>query len=416
MFTVFIFFVGRVSLSAFRGANGGRFSGLRALLIKLLPLGLLNVGCVSWGLGVTRSSFMLRCLSCVLLVFIYLELVLSLKFKVAEFSMLLGTLILFCLIVFFSVHMLSLFVFFEIALFPIFIIIIGWGYQPERVYAGYMLCFYGIIRSAPALYWLLKFNTSCSVVLSLNYYMSLSIFSGNWLYVFLFLGFLVKLPIYLFHLWLPEAHVQAPVEGSMILAGVLLKLGGIMLLYFILCFLGSAKGIVFLVVGLTLVGGAICRVICIGRPDMKVVVAYSSVYHISVVLAILFLRTFSTLHVGLMIIVSHGFCSSGMFMFLNYIYIGSRSRRVFLNKGGSSVIPKFIGVWAILVVCNIGGPVGVSLLLEGISVRALSISYGLFICFVALGFMVRLFFNIGLYNAIFHGKVLGAVLPKSRSY
>jgi NADH-ubiquinone oxidoreductase chain 4 len=116
------------------------------------------------------------------------------------------------------------YLFFERRLIPTLFLILGWGYQPERLQAGIYLLFYTLLVSLPILigifYFINKTNTINFYLLN-NY-----IFNFDLLYFCIIRAFLVKIPIFLVHLWLPKAHVEAPVSGSMILAGIILKLGG----------------------------------------------------------------------------------------------------------------------------------------------------------------------------------------------
>jgi len=141
---------------------------------------------------------------------------------------------------FYSADVVLFYVFFELSLIPILLIILGWGYQPERLQAGLYMMLYTLFGSIPLLFSLVYFSSSLgtSGFLSSGLRVLYGGFYGGW-FVFLFtLAFLVKTPIYFFHLWLPKAHVEAPTGGSMILAGVLLKLGSYGLIRF-RCFLSS---------------------------------------------------------------------------------------------------------------------------------------------------------------------------------
>lgn len=135
----------------------------------------------------------------------------------------------FCLFMCFCVsHFFLFYIFFEFSLVPTFFLILGWGYQPERVQAGLYMMMYTICASLPLLFFLFTiyfFNGHLSFFLSSSFY-SVSGLLSLFIFIFSCLAFFVKIPIYFFHLWLPKAHVEAPVAGSMILAGVLLKLGG----------------------------------------------------------------------------------------------------------------------------------------------------------------------------------------------
>jgi len=139
------------------------------------------------------------------------------------FVVLFLTIILYC--TFRRVGLLSFYVFFESRLIPTLFLILGWGYQPERVQAGIYLLFYTLLASLPLLVGILfvydSFGSLCLYLLCNNGFAG-----GGLFYVCIVFAFLVKMPMFIVHLWLPKAHVEAPVSGSIILAGVLLKLGG----------------------------------------------------------------------------------------------------------------------------------------------------------------------------------------------
>lgn len=126
-----------------------------------------------------------------------------------------------------SIDLLTFYIFFERSLIPTMVLILGWGYQPERLQAGVYMLFYTLFASLPLLVSLLRlYGTGGRVVLGLiSGAGGRAVLELVWYFCTVF-AFVVKLPIFLFHLWLPKAHVEAPVAGSMVLAGVLLKLGG----------------------------------------------------------------------------------------------------------------------------------------------------------------------------------------------
>lgn len=126
-----------------------------------------------------------------------------------------------------SLDYLFFYISFEVSLIPTLVLILGWGYQPERLQAGVYMLFYTLFASLPLLasiLYLYRVRGNLSISLPFTY-VGFSRLSLVWFF-FSIIAFVVKLPMYLFHLWLPKAHVEAPVAGSMILAGVLLKLGG----------------------------------------------------------------------------------------------------------------------------------------------------------------------------------------------
>jgi NADH-ubiquinone oxidoreductase chain 4 len=132
-------------------------------------------------------------------------------------------LILILFIIFCLLDYIYFYLFFEASLIPILLIVIGWGYQPERIKAGYYMLFYTLTASIPLLVVFLWYLRNSGSVFMGAHNIS---FINYYIFYCLIFAFLLKLPIFIFHLWLPKAHVEAPVSGSIILAGVLLKLGG----------------------------------------------------------------------------------------------------------------------------------------------------------------------------------------------
>jgi len=191
------------------------------------------------------------------------------------------------LILTFSINNLFLFYFFfEAILIPIILIIFYWGYQPERIQAANYMLFYTLVGSLPLLVVILLFYTKFSLsIVSFNYFL----FDLNYFeQIFLVVAFLIKLPIFLFHLWLPKAHVEAPVAGSIMLAGVLLKLGGYGIYRVIVLFNRTFNNIVFLFISISIVGSFFIRGLCFRQADVKSLIAYSSVRHMGILIASIF--------------------------------------------------------------------------------------------------------------------------------
>ena len=274
-------------------------------------------------------------------------------------------LLIFLMLTFSSLDYLLFYISFEASLIPTLILILGWGYQPERIQAGIYILFYTLFASLPLLASLLYlYKTNGTLTIGIHYdFINISTLSFIW-FVCSVTAFVVKLPIYLFHLWLPKAHVEAPVAGSIILAGVLLKLGGYGLIRILPIFREVNKSYAWVWIGLRILGGFFVRIICLRQVDMKSLIAYSSVAHIRLVLAGLLTFRWWGINGAVVIIVGHGLCSSGLFCLANIIYERIGRRSLLINKGLLNFIPRIALWWFLLSIRNIAAPPSINLLGE----------------------------------------------------
>jgi len=283
--------------------------------------------------------------------------------------------------------LLLFFIFFELRVMPISIIIFLYGYQPEKLQAALFLLIYTIIGGLPLLLFIILKPIPlfiASPVLSLP----------------ITLGFLIKTPIFLLHTWLPKAHVEAPVGGSMVLAGVLLKMGTYGLLLF-LPYIKTNSLLVFYFV-LSLVGSSVGAIICLRQGDLKVLVAYSSVVHMRVVRIGLIRGTEIGYTCALMMALAHGLCSPFIFAISYWLY-GERHSRLMINN--SRYWPLKAGLIMCLVALNIRVPPRLRLWSEVLIV----ISRLHFISCAFPGFIAIFFFgmvyNLYLYVSCNHTKL-----------
>lgn len=313
-----------------------------------------------------------------------------------------------------SVNLFLFYVFFERSLIPTLFLILGWGYQPERLQAGLYLLFYTLLASLPLLVsiffiWEIKFSINYFLLINHSFYYFFFYFT-------IIFAFLVKIPIFLVHLWLPKAHVEAPVSGSIILAGVLLKLGGYGLLRVFIFLRRSGVNFNYWWVAISLLGGVLIRLICLRQIDIKALIAYSSVAHIGIVLRGLITLSYWGFNGAYTLIIAHGLCSSGLFCLANITYERLSSRSLIINKGLLNFLPSLSLWWFLLCSGNIAAPPTLNLLGEiSLFNRIVSWSFYSMIFLSFLSFF-RAAYSIFLYSYTQQGKIYSALFSFSRNF
>lgn len=273
-------------------------------------------------------SFWLTLITCIIVYLSFIVGVLDLKFS-ASFSKSLRYFLLFVsrFFVFSLSNIFLLYLFYEISLLPIIYIIVKWGSYPDRFVSSIIMLAYTTVFSFPLMALIIFINDFSYGLTLLNIGLLVPLWSGL---VILF-SFAVKLPVYGLHYWLPMAHVEAPTGGSMILAGILLKLGGCALYRFsaFVSFIVFNKiFLVYLMFAIVLVS-----VIASFQSDFKRLVAYSSVVHITILLLSLFSGVEISIKAFLIIIVFHGFVSPFMFIMVGSLYKLSNTRLLSMISG-----------------------------------------------------------------------------------
>nr|AVT43704.1 NADH dehydrogenase subunit 4 [Agathymus mariae] len=261
-----------------------------------------------------------------------------------------------------SMNLFLFYMFFEGSLIPTLLLILGWGYQPERLQAGMYLLFYTLFVSLPLLMGIFFiFSEMNSMMIYFLKFYDLNLYI---LYFSMVLAFLVKMPMYFFHLWLPKAHVEAPISGSMILAGIMLKLGGYGLIRVLVFLEMISLKLNILWVIISLVGGFFISLKCLMQVDMKSLIAYSSVAHMGMVIGGIMTMNYWGFMGSYILMIGHGLCSSGLFCLANIMYERLQSRSLMLSKGMLNFMPSMSLWWFLLLSAAMAAPPSLNLLGE----------------------------------------------------
>lgn len=314
-------------------------------------------------------SFSFSLMRLIILIFIYLfeysYVLLYLSYFVVIFSI-------------FFFYVLSLFLFFfiyEIIIFPIFFIVFFFGSQPFKINALYYAIFYTSGFSFPFIY----------VIVNINFW-PFYIYVSN-IFLFFCVGlFLVKSPLFILHFWLPKVHVEAPTVGSILLAGLLLKVG----IFGLIKILILIKIVYFWFYFLSLLGMFLGSFFSIFSRDSKVLAAYSSISHINLVVYGLSLFSLFSNSRSLIISVSHGYVSSIMFCFIGYVYLNNNNRLVYYSSG-----LFFFGwlcvLFSIMIIANCGLPLNISFFGE-LFILSILLNWGYFVIFFVFIYFVYSFY------------------------
>nr|YP_009429057.1 NADH dehydrogenase subunit 4 [Pennahia pawak]ASW20606.1 NADH dehydrogenase subunit 4 [Pennahia pawak] len=273
---------------------------------------------------------------------------------------LLTSLQIFLILAFSATEMIMFYVMFEATLIPTLFLITRWGNQAERLNAGTYFLFYTLAGSLPLLVALVLLQNSAGTLSLLTLQLSnptqLTTFADKLWWAGCLLAFLVKMPLYGIHLWLPKAHVEAPIAGSMILAAVLLKLGGYGMMRILPMLEPLTKELSYPFIIFALWGVIMTGSICLRQTDLKSLIAYSSVGHMGLVVGGILIQTPWGFTGALALMIAHGLTSSALFCLANTNYERTHSRTMVLARGLQVALPLMATWWFIASVANLALP------------------------------------------------------------
>nr|YP_009311875.1 NADH dehydrogenase subunit 4 [Lepidocephalichthys guntea]BAV71116.1 NADH dehydrogenase subunit 4 [Lepidocephalichthys guntea] len=273
---------------------------------------------------------------------------------------LLASLQTFLIMAFGATEIIMFYIMFEATLIPTLIIITRWGNQTERLNAGTYFLFYTLAGSLPLLVALLLLQQSTGTLsmLTLQYSqpLILSTYGHKIWWAACLIAFLVKMPLYGVHLWLPKAHVEAPVAGSMVLAAVLLKLGGYGMMRMMVMLDPLSKELAYPFIILALWGVIMTGSICLRQTDLKSLIAYSSVSHMGLVAGGILIQTPWGFTGAIILMIAHGLVSSALFCLANTAYERTHSRTMILARGLQMIFPLTAVWWFTANLANLALP------------------------------------------------------------
>ena len=363
---------------------------------------------LDWSLGIDGIALMLIELSVFLMPLCVLASWTSVKKRVPEYmaafllmeSLMIGT---------FAARDIFLFyLFFEGGLIPMFLIIGIWG-GARRIYASYKFFLYTLLGSVlmlVAMLWMVGFAGSSDIgVLARTDFPKEAQF---WLFLAFFASFAVKMPMWPVHTWLPDAHVEAPTAGSVILAGVLLKLGGYGFIRFSLpMFPDASAQLIWLVFGLSMVAVVYTSLVALVQQDMKKLIAYSSVAHMAFVTGGLFALNMQGIEGAMVMMLSHGLVSGALFLCVGVIYDRLHTREISRYGGLADTMPKYALVLLFFTMASVGLPATSGFVAEFLVLLGLyqTSTWATFV--LTTGIILGAGYMLWLYARVAYGKAAG---------
>jgi NADH-quinone oxidoreductase subunit M len=314
-----------------------------------------------------------------------------------------------CIGLFSSLNLLLFFFFFEATLIPMFLIIGIWGSE-KKIYAAFkffLYTFFGSIFFLTAIIMIYNQGFGFEIPNLVRELPKIDHYTQTICWVCLMISCAVKIPMIPFHTWLPDAHVQAPTSGSVILAGILLKIGSYALIRIILPFFPyiSSKYANYIMI-LSIIAIIYTSFIALAQTNMKKMIAYSSVAHMGYVTAGIFSMNILGLDGGIFQMLSHGLISSGLFLIIGVLYSRIHSKEISVYGGIAVKMPRFAFLFMIFVLASIGLPGTSGFVGEFLSLAGVTHYNYIYMIFGAFGVVMGAIYMLGLYKNIMLGVII----------
>ena len=401
-----ITFVASLLLLPFFQKNASGFQ-----FIEKLPL--IESHNISYHLGIDGISLTMIVLTTFLIPICFFASLKSIKNRVKEYVVLFLLLESFVIGSFVAIDLVLFYIFFEAILIPMFLIIGIWGGK-ERNYAAYKFFLYTLIGSVLfliALIYIISTHNTADIIILKSILPNIELETQKWLWLALFLSFAIKIPMFPVHTWQPNAHVQAPTAGSVILAGVLIKLGAYGFLRFSLPFFPDASlyfsGAVFV---LSVVAIIYTSIIALVQTDIKKMIAYSSVAHMGFITMGIFTFNEQGLHGAIIQMISHGLVSSALFLCVGVIYDRMHTRQIAEFGGLAEKMPYYALFFMIFMLASVGLPGTSGFVGEFLTIVGAFKVSKIIAILSALGIILGACYMLWLYARVIFGKITNVKL------
>ncbi len=362
---------------------------------------------LNWTFGIDGMSLWLIVLTSLLMPICILSNWESIKIMKREYMLAFIILEILLILVFSVLDILLFYVFFETILIPMFYVIGIWGAREQKIQAAYYFFFYTLLGSVLLLIGIMflyvNFGTTDLQTIQSN---MIDTSIQNWLFIAFFASLAVKIPMFPFHLWLPQAHVEAPLAGSILLAGVLLKLGGYGFIRYVLTILPDAS-IYFspLVMTLSAIAVIYASLTTIRQIDMKRLIAYSSVAHMAIVTIGIFSGNTNGISGSIILMLAHGFVSSALFIIVTILYDRHHSRIFKYYRGITITMPIYSSIFFFFTLANIAAPLTANFIGEFLVLSG-ALSYSFIITLLAsTGMILSAAYSLYFYNRVAFGSM-----------